>query len=107
MSLVNWDVPTLVFVVMIFALLFFTYGGVGVSENPFIVGAAMFTAPLTQFMNSISNGSFLSADLVWLLPLFIIFTLAYFGFLQNFLGEGVVALVLVASAILLLSSFGI
>jgi len=107
MPLVNWDAPTLVFVVMIFALIFFTYGGVGVSENPFIVSAAMLTAPVTQFMNSISNGSFLGADLIWVLPLFLIFTLAYFGFLQNFLGEGVVALVLVASALIILSGFGI
>ncbi len=107
MPLINWDAPTLVFVAMIFALLLFTYGGVGMGENPFIVGAAMLTAPVTQFMNSISSGSFLGADLVWVLPLFFIFTLAYFGFLQNFLGEGVVALVLIATAIVILSGFGV
>lgn len=103
MALINWSGETLVILVMIFALLFFTYAGVGVSENPFVVSAALFITPVTQFLSSIGSGSFLGADLIWLMPLFLIFTLAYFGFLQDFLGEGVLTLILVCTVVIMMA----
>jgi hypothetical protein len=90
---------------MIFAMLSFTYAGVGLAENPYIVSASLFTTPVTQFLNSIGSGAFLGADLIWLMPLFLIFMFAYYGFLQDFLGEGILTLVLVATAIMMMASF--
>lgn len=102
MALVELDGFTLVTFVMIFALIFSTYAGGSISESPFIWGAAMFFTPFMSVMDS-----FLNAGYGWIMPLFLVFMMMYFGFLGNFLGEGMVTLIAVASIIVVLASFGL
>lgn len=102
MALSSLDGFTLVVFVMILALISFTYGGAGIADNMWIWGSAMFFTPVVNVIDSLLDVGF-----GWAMPLFIIFVLLYFGFLVNFLGEGTVALIAVASVIVMLASFGL
>jgi len=93
---------TWVILVMIFVFIFYFFGGVGIAENFLIAGSAMFLTPVFTVANVL-----FSAELFWLLPLLIIFGMAYLGFLDKFFNGGLVTLAIVALVIILLASFGL
>lgn len=99
MALLDWDPVTTVGFVILFLLLFGSYGGAAPTDNLIVQGAAMFIEIPFLILGSIGANAWL------LLPLAVLAMFVYFNGIANFAGEGMLALMIVAYLIVMVGGW--
>ncbi len=93
----NYEEATWIFAGLLAVILLLLYEGTPVTSQPILIGAASFvTIPL-----SLLNATASTSAGVLLLPIGFVLFVYYFKFLDDWLGDSVLAFILLAAALLI------